>query len=378
MHTIRSGRYVALLLALGAPMLFPVARAAGSDAAGAQPDATVVEFADFHQQTGKHPGGVILAGDGNYYGTTLAGGRHGQGTIFRVDPDGAVTSLYDFKGEADGRQPEGALVQGADGALYGVAQGSIDPNWNNANGVIFRVSLDGRFEAIHTMAADGSEGFSLNTPLIQGRDGKLYGTARYDPAYMGLVYSVTPDGQYATVARFLPGQFGQPWAPPLQADDDHFYLTTTVGGSRNYGGLLLVSRKNGTVTVLHDFTNQGDGAYPQGPLVFDAARESVWGVTYKCVYRYRIESGVLGTVACLGKDWPGAVTLGPDGTHFYVVGQDKVHSIAPDGTLQTIARLPSRSSLFQQMILDPAGALVGTTTKSGAKDAGTVFKIEGY
>jgi len=72
------------------------------------------------------------------------------------------------------------------------------------------------------------------------------------------------------------------------------------------------------------------------------------------------------------------VTLGPDGTHFYVQVEDRVHSIAPDGTVETVAHLPAKGGRTQQLIVDPAGALVGTTTKGGARGVGSVFRIEGY
>src|SRR5882762_4206645 len=41
--------------------------------------------------------------DGNLYGTTSSGGRFNFGTVFKITPVGAITTLYDFNaGGSDG------------------------------------------------------------------------------------------------------------------------------------------------------------------------------------------------------------------------------------------------------------------------------------
>ena len=75
-----------------------------------------------HQFTGPDgllPYGALLRGiDGSLYGTTVAGGAAGFGTVFRFTPGGSLTTLHHFNG-AEGANPFGALVQGSDGRLYG-------------------------------------------------------------------------------------------------------------------------------------------------------------------------------------------------------------------------------------------------------------------
>ena len=87
---------------------------------------------------------VVLASDGNFYGTTLRGGRADSGTIFRLTPGGVRTLLYTF----DGKQgaPTGGLVQASDGNLYGVTEGKCC-NGQFA-GTVFRISLAGEFTTI--------------------------------------------------------------------------------------------------------------------------------------------------------------------------------------------------------------------------------------
>jgi uncharacterized repeat protein (TIGR03803 family) len=84
--------------------------------------------------------GLIQATDGNFYGTTFYGGKGGEGTIFRMTQQGALTTLYAFctqPGCPDGQYP-GELLQDTDGNFYGVAeQGG---SGLNGYGTIFRFS----------------------------------------------------------------------------------------------------------------------------------------------------------------------------------------------------------------------------------------------
>ena len=89
------------------------------------PNGTLSTLWNFCSQTnctdGSGPvGGLILATDGNFYGTTAAGGSHRSGTVFKLTPTGTLTTIYTFcsqSGCADGAEPSG-LVQAADGNFY--------------------------------------------------------------------------------------------------------------------------------------------------------------------------------------------------------------------------------------------------------------------
>jgi uncharacterized repeat protein (TIGR03803 family) len=62
--------------------------------------------------------GLIQATDGNFYGTTQLGGTPGWGTVFKITPTGALTTLHAFT-LSDGGQPYGGLLQATSGDLYG-------------------------------------------------------------------------------------------------------------------------------------------------------------------------------------------------------------------------------------------------------------------
>jgi uncharacterized repeat protein (TIGR03803 family) len=86
--------------------------------------------------------GLILATDGNFYGTTYTGGAYDEGTIFRITPSGVYSRLYSFCAESgcpDGALPQAPLFQAGDGRLYGTTTGIYSGGVNQ--GTVFRLSL---------------------------------------------------------------------------------------------------------------------------------------------------------------------------------------------------------------------------------------------
>ena len=72
---------------------------------------------------------LVQGTDGNIYGTTMQGGNSNNGgTIFKVTPQGVLTTLYDFCSQpscADGADPEAALIQDTDGNFYGTTADTV-------------------------------------------------------------------------------------------------------------------------------------------------------------------------------------------------------------------------------------------------------------
>ncbi len=127
-----------LLVAAVLPLQVPAARAQ---------TATVTTLARLGGDlNGYHPMAPVLAGgDGNFYGTTEAGGPGNYGTVYKLAPDGTLTTLYLFTNGSDGANPNTALVAGGDGNFYGVTTGT-----NTASpGTIFRVTPAGALTTIH-------------------------------------------------------------------------------------------------------------------------------------------------------------------------------------------------------------------------------------
>jgi uncharacterized repeat protein (TIGR03803 family) len=87
---------------------------------------------------GAYPASGLVQGSGGYfYGTTENGGTYSDGTVFIISTNGAYASLYSFNYQYNGDDPEGALVQGSDGNLYGTTSGGGPAN----QGIVFRLSV---------------------------------------------------------------------------------------------------------------------------------------------------------------------------------------------------------------------------------------------
>jgi uncharacterized repeat protein (TIGR03803 family) len=225
---------------------------------------TLANFNGASAPKGSGPRGSLLAGsDGNFYGATYMGGDHGRGTIFRMTPAGAVTTLVSFNNTTapKGAGPLGGLVQGSDGSLYGTTQaGGTDEM-----GTVFQVTTSGVLTTLvdFTWNTRLARGFQPNQYLAHGSDGNLYGCTREGGTYgYGTVFRITPAGVLTTLVHFQSGS-GLPrhGAGRLcQASDGHFYGISEYGGANNLGAIFkldvglapirLASRRDGPNLVL--------------------------------------------------------------------------------------------------------------------------------
>ena len=239
---------------------------------------TVTVLHDFGQgNDGYAPeGSLVLAADGNFYGTASHGGFYGQGIVFRLAPDGTYTILYDF-GTAidDGAVPTSALVQGTDGNLYGT---TLDGGYYD-QGTVFQITLNGVLTILHDF--QGSEGAQPDAALLQANDGNFYGTTAFGGPYnTGTVFRITTAGTLTTLASFGGRTDGiQPEAPLIQATDGLLYGTTEYGGDTGGGTVFSVTTDGGGFATLHSFNGGGtDGANPLAPVV-QAGNGILYGTT---------------------------------------------------------------------------------------------------
>jgi uncharacterized repeat protein (TIGR03803 family) len=80
--------------------------------------------------------GLVQGTDGNFYGTTTAGGANNDGTIFKINPQGVLTVLHSFSG-SDGSNPIGGLIQASNGLFYG----ATSAGGSNNDGTIFSLDM---------------------------------------------------------------------------------------------------------------------------------------------------------------------------------------------------------------------------------------------
>jgi RHS repeat-associated protein len=114
---------------------------------------------------------LIQASDGNMYGVTHLGGAYGAGVVFRLGLDGSYQKFFDIGGPVHGRAPH-ALIQASDGNLWGTTE---RPNQSGTGGVVYTITTAGVLvQSTPLTLATGDESVAA---LVQGGDGRLYGTA---------------------------------------------------------------------------------------------------------------------------------------------------------------------------------------------------------
>ncbi len=219
-------------------------------------------------------GGLTFATDQRFHGTTEGGGLYGQGTIFRMAPDGKTTVLYNFHGDADGGHPHSAPIQSVSGNFYGITSTKYAINW----GAIYKITTQGDFTVLH--AFNGKDGAFAYGPIMQGADYGFYGVAGAGGKYRaGILFRISSQGYFKVLHDFDITHGEHPIGRLIQANDGNFYGTTADGGA---GGVGVVYRltPNLTYTVLHDFSGDSDGANPFGGLV-EASDGNFYGTNIK-------------------------------------------------------------------------------------------------
>ncbi len=173
---------------------------------------------------GDGPDGPLLWGtDGKLYGVAVFGGAGGEGTVFRYDGSPTLTVLKAFSLDADGSEPRGGLVQAADGNFYGVTWGLAAAS----NGTIFRIDSSGDFASLHSFSM--SDGATPVARLTEGSDGALYGTASAG-GYRGggVVFRVVLGTAAPSVTGIAPASGRAAGGTPITITGEHLYLASGV------------------------------------------------------------------------------------------------------------------------------------------------------
>lgn len=359
---------------------------------------------------------LVLGSDGNFYGTTENGGRGGKGTVFRVTPAGALTTLVDFTG-ANGDGPASGLLQGRDGNFYGTTTSGGSGNY----GTVFKMTPKGVLSTlVNFNAADGAW---PQAALVQGRDGNFYGTTSADRGthedvwgaaygeFYGTAFKMTPAGVLTTLASFPRGnpRGGYPQGDLVQGRDGSFYGTTSNGGVPGVGTVFKITPA-GVLTILASFDGL-NGMTPTAGLSQDRDG-NFYGST---------SSGEVGTLGTIFKVTPaGALTtlvqfcssdedeipengliwenigFSADQTpcspkllkardgNFYAtthnggyLGYGTVFKMTPGGTVTLLAKFDGENGKFPdaELVQGNDGNFYGTTSSGGKAGHGTVFKI---
>lgn len=229
---------------------------------------TYKTLVNFDIKNGNIPDGALVQGfDGYLYGTTYDGGSYRCdycGIFFKISSEGLLTVIYRFQGGLDGKFPIGALTLGTDGNLYGAtSSGGI-----HDGGTIFKVTPEGTLKTIYAFCSKNacSDGSFATGGLVVGTDGNFYGTTVTGGLWnaiggYGTVFRITSSGVLTTLHTFSGrGDGGNPYGLSLGADGN-FYGTTYQGGNSRlcdpFGcGTVFSITPAGKLTTIYNFCSQ--------------------------------------------------------------------------------------------------------------------------
>jgi uncharacterized repeat protein (TIGR03803 family) len=311
----------------------------------------------------------VEGSDGNFYGTTYEGGANGNyGTIYKMTPSGQLTTLYSFCYDSyycpDGSYPNAGLVEGSDGNFYGTTEAG---GANNGYGTVFKVTPTGTLTTLYSFCSQPNckDGWRPYGAVFQATDGNFYGTTIWggiNGDYDGTLFKMTPNGQLTTLysfcsqAKCADGQ--EPYAGLAQGTDGNFYGTTGVGGA-NSEGTVFQFTPEGALTTLYSFCSESgctDGAFPEDVLV-QGTDGSFYGTTtngggdssnctYGCGAVFKLSTGlgpfvsfvraagkVGQTGGILGQGFTGTTAVSLNGTPatFAVVSDTFIKATVPAG-----------------------------------------------
>jgi uncharacterized repeat protein (TIGR03803 family) len=249
-------------------------------------------FLNSHQDGSGPWDKVILDKAGNLYGTTREGGTNGGGILFTLTPgaggEWTEAILHNFPAtKDDGGQSYAELVRDKFGSLYGTTSGG---GTGNGDGTVFKLThtTSGWKETLlHSF--QGPDGSQPIAGLVFDAKGNLYGTTQVGGANgEGTVFQLTPttDGRWKHSILYDFPQFrngGGPVSTLAFDKSGNLYGTAAGGTGPCSGGCGVVykltpdSDGKWTYSVLHRFTDKGDGAEPNGAVVFDKTRTHLYG-----------------------------------------------------------------------------------------------------
>jgi uncharacterized repeat protein (TIGR03803 family) len=308
---------------------------------------TFTTLASFDGTNGVEPffGPLVQGTDGNFYGTTAAGGANDLGTVFKMTPAGVLTTIYSFCAQAfcaDGDQPLAGLVLGTDGNFYGTtSRGPVNCQGCQGYGTVFRVTPAGVLTVLHSFnLRDGAYSYA---PLAEGADGSFYGTTAAGGAYGdGTIFKVTYAGRFTSLHSFDSTDGDRPLAPLLEAADGNFYGTTN-GGANDFGTIFKIT-PSGALSTFYSFCPE-----------------------IGCVDGTGSSAGLV-----IGNDGDFYGTTPGGGT-----GAGTVFKITPSGALTTLHAFDDTDGATPSTTLIQAtdGNLYGTTPAWGTEQHGTIFEI---
>jgi uncharacterized repeat protein (TIGR03803 family) len=261
---------------------------------------------------------LIVGSDRMLYGITDYGGTYNRGTAFQFNPATKKLKIIHSFEMTTGAIPTGALMQAKDGKLYGTAV------WGGtmSGGVIFQMTTAGTYAVIYNFNASSSvNGTDPNGGVVQGSDGFLYGATVSGGAFgLGTLFKVNTKGAaYAVLHDFDTSTGDTPASTPLLHTNGTLYGVTQHGGTYTvYGAVystlaglkpfaapfVFASGKVGdTIQILGDgLLSATSVKFGNGAAAFAAVSDGLINAT--------IEAGA--TTGSITVDEPGGKRISPN------------------------------------------------------------------
>lgn len=318
----------------------------------------------FENSTGSSPSsGPIIDAAGNLYGTTSGGAVDSEGALYKIDPSGQYSQLWDFIGEGPGAPP----LQAADGSFYGTT------NWDTScgcftTGTVWNVSASGKKASLWgftgiTKANDGALPFS-NSVALGPKGYNLYGVTtgigvanngQCTPPLCGTIYRLNAKtgGKPTNLHVFGKGKKDgtSPGQGLLQDASGNFFGSTGCGGAHGLG-------------TIFELTNGGQ---------------------YKVLYSFEGGKGSCGSGSIGGPWGPGTLVLDGNGNFYGTAlsngkfGFGMVFKLSAAGTLTDLHDFTGGAdgaNPWGGLQLDDNGNLYGVAVDGATNANGTVFQLD--
>lgn len=287
--------------------------------------------------------------------------------LFSLQPEllaQTLTVLHNFTGGRDGSRPQAGLTLRGQ-TLYGTASSGGDGGFCQGTcGTAFKLTYKGsgwvfsplyEFQGGEGQSTDGSNPIAR---VVFGPNGSLYGTTT-GLTDNGTVYNLMPPAtppvsalqtwNHTVLHRFSGSDGDSPqWGDLVFDQAGRMYGTTEFGGSGAEGTVYRLVQSQGTWTesVIYSFADEGgSGILPESGVVLDSSG-NLYGTTYGGGNGW----GTVYELSLVGSTWVRS--------DLYTF-QGSTDGIAP----------------YSGVVFDQQGNLYGATTAGGAHDGGTVFQL---
>ena len=287
---------------------------------------------------------IMFDSQGNLYGTAYNGGAHGLGAVFELSPSGPnwiETVLYSFANAPDGANPINGLIMDKAGNLYGT---TFAGGAAGGNGTVFEMVPSAGGWTEQPIYAINSNGAGLTMDALGNIFGATYSTL------FELVANGSGGFNPRVIYTFVPAsaskQGSDPVGTPVLDSAGNIYGTTLSGGSNGFGVAYKLVRgtKSYTEKILANFGAKL-GENPAATVVFDSA------------------GNIYGTTKQGGQKGAGTVYELVAKTGYY----------AP--VVLWNFNGENGAEPFGSLILDSAGYVYGTTYTGGSSGDGSVFVV---